>query len=256
MKVAAVQHDIVWEDPAANHARLAPQIATAAAAGARLVVLAEMFATGFSPAAERIVEPPDGPSTGFLVEQAAAHGVWVCGSLAEQASPGARPTNTLVLAGPGGEVHRYAKIHLFGYAGEDERFAPGTRPVTVTVEGVRCSLHVCYDLRFAPDFWTAAPDTDCYVVVANWPDRRRQHWRTLLRARAVENQAYVVGVNRVGPGGGLVYAGDSAVIGPFGEECAVAADAGAEGAEEILVAEVDPTHVADTRARFPFLRDR
>lgn len=254
--MAAIQHDIVWEDPEANFTRLAPRIADAAAGGARLVVLAEMYSTGFSSDTTKIAEPVGGPSTRFLVERAAAHGVWVGGSLPEVASGADRPTNCFVLAGPGGELHRYAKIHPFSYAGEHERFASGDRRVTVTVEGVRVSLFVCYDLRFADDFWALAADTDCYLVVASWPAARRAHWQTLLRARAIENQAYVVGVNRVGTGGRLDYAGDSAVIGPFGEELAVADDEGEVGPEQTLLVDVDPAHVTDTRARYPFLQDR
>lgn len=251
MRVAVVQHDIVWEDAAATRARLVPQIAAAAATGARLVVLTEMFATGFSMRTDRTAEPPGGPTTAFLAEHAARHEVWVCGSLVERPDDGGLPTNTLVLAGPAGELHRYRKVHPFTHAGEHEHFAPGTAPVTVAVEGVRLTLSVCYDLRFADGYWAAAPGTDCYVVVANWPAARRHHWTTLVRARAIENQAYVVAANRVGEGGGLPYAGDSRVVDPMGEELATAA-----GGETILTAEVDPAVVTATRQRFPFLRDR
>ncbi len=253
MKVAAIQHDIVWEDPPANFERLAPRIADAAQDGARLVVLTEMFSTGFSMHTERIAEPVDGPSVRFLVEQALRHEVWVCGSVPEVHPGDDRPSNCLVLAAPDGSVHRYRKIHPFTYGGEHEKYMSGEQRVTVDVEGVRCSLFVCYDLRFADEFWDLAPDTDCYVVVANWPAARRDHWRTLLRARAIENQAYVVGVNRVGTGGRLEYAGDSAVIGPFGE---ILAEAETGGAEEILFADVDPAVVTSTRAEYPFLVDR
>jgi len=252
MKVAAIQHDVVWEDPPANFERLAPLLAYAAGEGARLAVLTEMYATGFSMATDRIAEPVDGASTEFLVDQAARHDLWVCGTVPARAAEGAQPANTLVLAAPDGTVHRYRKIHPFSYSGEHERYAAGDRFVTVDVEGVRCSLFVCYDLRFADEFWALAPQTDCYLVPANWPAQRRDHWRTLLRARAIENQAYVVGVNRVGEGGGLEYVGDSAIIGPFGEELADGADAG----EAVLLADVEPSHVASIRARFPFLADR
>ncbi len=251
MKVAAIQHDTVWEDREANFARLAPMIERAAANGARLAVLTEMFATGFSMATERIAEPIDGPSANFLVEQAAAHEVWVCGSIPERARGAERPSNCLVIAGPDGTVRRYRKIHPFTYGNEHERYAAGHEHLTVTVEGVRVSFFVCYDLRFADEFWTLADRTDCYVVVANWPAPRRDHWRTLVRARAIENQAYVVAVNRVGTGGGLEYAGDSAVIGPFGE---VIVEGSAE--EEVMIADVDPQVVAATRARYRFLVDR
>src|SRR5690606_10467039 len=202
MKVAVVQHDIVWEDKEANFARLAPMVAGAAATGARLVVLSETFSTGFSMRVDRTAEPEGGPSSRFLAEQAAAHGVWVCGSIPEVRPGDERPHNTLVLAGPGGEVHRYRKIHRFAYGGEDAVFEAGDERVTVEVEGLRLSLFVCYDLRFADDWWAVAPGTDAYVCVANWPTPRRAHWQALLRARAIENQAYVVGCNRVGTGWG------------------------------------------------------
>jgi predicted amidohydrolase len=251
MKVAAVQHDIVWADPAANFARLAPMVEGAARAGARLVVLTEMYSTGFVMDAATVAEPEGGPSTRFLVEQARSNDVWVCGSLPELVDDQDRPYNRLVLAAPDGTVHRYAKIHPFTYAGEEKHYAAGDRHVVVDVEGVRVGLFVCYDLRFADEFWAMAHDVDAYVVPANWPESRREHWRTLLVARAIENQAYVVGVNRVGEGDGLVYAGDSRIVDPLGRVVAEAA-----GSEALLVADVDPAVVVETRRRFPFLRDR
>jgi omega-amidase len=252
VKVAAIQHDIVWEDRDANFAHLDGLIADATRDDARLVVLTEMFSTGFSMATDRIAEPFDGPSARFLTAQATSRGVWVCGSAPEVRPGDDLPSNTLILAAPDGSTTRYRKIHPFTYGGEHERYAAGSQRVIVDVEGVRCSLFVCYDLRFADEFWALAPDTDCYVVVANWPAPRRDHWRTLVRARAIENQAYVVAVNRVGRGGRLDYAGDSAVIGPFGE-----VEAEADGpVETTLLAEVDPTRVSATRAKYPFLPDR
>src|SRR5690242_1290015 len=251
IRVAGVQHDIVWEDRDANFARLAPQIAAAASAGARLIALTEMFSTGFSMDADRVAEPTGGPSATFLGEQAAAHGIWVCGSVPERDPGVAKPANRLLLAGPDGTVHRYDKIHPFSYAGEQEHYAAGSALVTVPVDDVAVSLFVCYDLRFADEFWAVADRTDLYVVVANWPESRRLHWQTLLRARAIENQAYVLGVNRVGAGGKLTYAGDSCVIDPMGEVLASAA-----GTETLVLADVDPEVVRATRKRFPFLADR
>jgi predicted amidohydrolase len=251
VKVAAVQHDIMWEDPSATQRRVAPMIAAAAGAGARLVVLAEMYATGFSMAAERIAEPPDGPSTAFLQDQAITHGVWVCASVPTRDRAVRRPVNRLVLAHPDGQIDHYDKIHPFTYAGEHEHYAAGDAFLTVDVEGTRCSFFVCYDLRFADELWQLAGVTDCFVVPANWPEPRRAHWQTLLSARAIENQAYVVGVNRVGEGGGLSYAGDSRIIDPLGEVLA-----SGSRTEALLVAEVDAAVVADVRARFPFLQDR
>jgi omega-amidase len=251
LKIAAVQHDIVWADRDANFARLAPMIEGAARAGARLVVLTEMYSTGFVMDAASVAEPVDGPSTEFLVEQARRHDAWVCGSLPELADGQDRPYNRLVLAAPDGTRHRYAKIHPFTYAREHEHYAAGDERIVVDVDGVRVGLFVCYDLRFADEFWALAPDVDAYVVPANWPESRREHWRTLLVARAIENQAYVIGVNRVGEGDGLAYVGDSRIVDPLGRIVAEAA-----GSEALLVADVDPTVVTETRRRFPFLHDR
>jgi predicted amidohydrolase len=251
MRIAGVQHDIAWEQPDANRSHLAGLIAQATASGARLVVLTEMFSTGFSMASDRIAEPADGPSAQFLTDQARRNDVWVCGSIATRAAPTAKPTNRLVLAGPDGARHHYDKIHPFSYSGEHERYAAGTSFLTVDVDGLRVSFFVCYDLRFADEFWALAEHTDCYVVVANWPESRRAHWRALLVARAIENQAYVVGVNRVGDGKGIAYAGDSMIVDPLGETLAAAA-----GAETIITAPVDRAVVDKVRGEFPFLRDR
>jgi predicted amidohydrolase len=251
MKVAAVQHDVVWEDREATLARLEPQLKAAAGTGARLVVLTEMFPTGFSTEPERVAEPEGGPTTEFLRTQAAELNVWMCGSVPTHPAGGGRPVNRLLLAGPGGELWHYDKIHPFSYSGEHEHYAAGTKRVTFDVDGVRVTPFVCYDLRFADEFWAMAHGTDCYVVVANWPSSRRTHWQALLVARAIENQAYVVGVNRVGEGGGLHYAGDSRIVDPLGEILAAAAYG-----ETILVADVDPVVVAETRKRYPFLADR
>jgi predicted amidohydrolase len=251
MRVAAVQHDIVWEDPPANFERLAPWIAAAAGAQARLVVLTEMYSTGFSMNTDVTAEPADGPSTQFLVDQAKQHDLWLCASIAERSEDLPLPANTLVLADPQGNVARYRKIHPFTYSGEHEHFSAGEEFVTVEVEGVRVTPFICYDLRFADEFWATAERTDCYVIPANWPDTRRQHWMTLLSARAIENQAYVVGCNRVGAGGKLAYTGDSRILDPMGVELATASQG-----ETLLLADVDPAAVAQTRKRFPFQQDR
>ena len=251
MIVACVQHDIEWEQPEANFAHLAPMIAHAASDGARLVVLTEMYSTGFSMKTDRTAEPVDGPSAQFIVDQARTNGVWVCASVPERVDPNEHPRNQLVLAAPDGTMHRYAKIHPFTYGRENEHYSAGAEFLTVDIEGTRCSFFVCYDLRFADEFWALAEQTDCYVVPANWPASRREHWMALLRARAIENQAYVVGVNRVGDGGRLHYSGDSMIIDPFGEVVAQAADN-----ETIITANVDPERVRTVRAEYPFLQDR
>ncbi|NVB40442.1 carbon-nitrogen family hydrolase [Pseudenhygromyxa sp. WMMC2535] len=251
MKLAALQTDIAWEDPAQNFERLRPRLRAAAAAGARLIVLPEMYACGFSMNTAAIAEPEDGPSARFLAEQARTLGVWICASVPLRPSGEGLPANAMLFAGPGGETQRYDKRHPFTFANEHLHYRAGERTTTFTLEGLRLSPFVCYDLRFADDFWAVAEATDLYVVVANWPERRREHWKTLLRARAIENQAWVVGLNRVGEGGGVVYSGDSMIIDPWGE---VVVQASRD--ETMLLAEVDPARVAQARQKFPVLQDR
>jgi len=251
VKIAAVQHDIVWEDRDANFERLAPQIRRAVAAGAELVLLTETFSTGFS-MTPGIGEPEGGPSSEFLADRAAEHGVWVGGTCPEIADGQQLPYNSFVLAAPDGMTHRYRKLHPFTHAGEHERFRAGAEPVTIQVGGLRITPFICYDLRFADVFWKAAPETDVYLVPANWPSPRRLHWQTLLQARAIENQAYVVGCNRVGTAGdGTEHVGDTRIVSPMGELLATAA-----GGETLVLADVDAAEVAATRDRLRFLPDR
>ncbi|MBE7187274.1 nitrilase-related carbon-nitrogen hydrolase [Jatrophihabitans endophyticus] len=266
MKVGLVQHDIAWEDAAATRTRVEPMIAAAAAGGAELVVLTEMFATGFSMAPERIAEPEGGPTETFLLEQAARHHVTLVASIAQRGPDGGH-RNAGVVARPDGGVERYAKIHPFGYAGENEVYVAGRDFLTTRIGDLRVTVFVCYDLRFADEFWATGPDTDLFVVPANWPAARQGHWDALLVARAIENQAYIAGVNRVGdaPGGvggaggaggagasgPLVHAGGTVLVDPLGTVLARAA-----AVETVLVVDVDPRHVARIRTDFPFLADR
>ena len=248
MRVAAVQHDIVWEDRDATLEKLEEPVRLAATES-DLVVLAEMFAVGFtmSPA---VAEPPDGPTTQWLLDQASTHDAWIGGSVPVVLDGAAKPSNVFTLAAPDGTVHRYAKRHPFSYAREHEHYLPGNDHVTVVVEGVRVSLTVCYDLRFSDSYTPIAQDTDVYLVVASWPDTRSQHWRALLQARAIENQAYIVGVNRVGTGGGLRYDGGTRIVDPMGVVSA------ADGGELCLAGEIDASLVARVRSELPFLQDR
>lgn len=251
VKLALVQHDTVWADREANFERIGPLVARAATDGARLVLLPEMFSTGFVVDRDDIGEPEGGASSTFLADLARRHRVWVGGSCPEVSPDDPRPYNSFVLAGPHGEMHRYRKIHRFTFGGEDRHFRPGGELVTVRIDDLSVSLFVCYDLRFADEFWRLAPDTDLYLVPANWPSSRREHWLSLLRARAIENQAYVAGCNRVGSGGGLDYGGDSRVFDPLGTPIAEAgSDAG------ITWADIDLATVRDVRATYPFMRDR
>ncbi|SDJ01279.1 Predicted amidohydrolase [Frankineae bacterium MT45] len=250
MKIAAIQHDIVWQDGPATRKSLEPLIASAAASGARLVALTEMYATGFSMDPDRVAEDEGGANEQFLLDQAREHGVWIVGSIAQRGEDG-KARNVAVLADPNGNTHRYIKIHPFSYAGEDKHYAAGTEFCTVEVEDLRVTLFICYDLRFGDEFWQLAIQTDLYVVVANWPSVRREHWRALLQARAIENQAYVLGVNRIGRAGKDDHVGDSAIIDPLGQRLTEAT-----GIETVLMADVTAERVAEVRARFPFLADR
>jgi predicted amidohydrolase len=250
LRIAAIQHDIIWEDSAANFARLTPQIERAVSAGGRLLVLTEMFSTGFTMNSLNCAEPLEGPSFHFLSEAATNHQVWVVGSIPTRWEDGIA-YNTLTLVAPDGQVDRYRKIHPFSFSSEPENYGSGSEFLQVVIDDVRSTFFICYDLRFADEFWQTAQTTDLYVVPANWPERRRVHWRTLLQARAIENQAYVVGVNRVGQGDGLEYVGDSAVIDPWGEVLASGASV-----EALLVVDVDASTVEKTRSAFPVLQDR
>lgn len=253
MKIAVVQHEIVWETPEANFAALSPQITEAAAGGAELITLTETFSWGFTLNTDHAWESPDGPSTTFLVDQAAATGAWVVGSIPVRDSDEELPNNRMTFASPEGEVFTYNKLHPFTFSGEDKSYRAGVESKTITINGLRISPFICFDLRFADDFWALATNTDCYLVIANWPASRRNHWRTLLAARAIENQAWVIGANRFGEDPNVAYCGDSMIIDPFGE---IVADSGNDAGSTILTADVTAERVTEIRTNFPFLADR
>ncbi|NNE94848.1 MAG: carbon-nitrogen family hydrolase [Acidimicrobiales bacterium] len=260
MRVVGVQHQIDWHDPEATMSRVSPQIEGAVAAGADLVCLTEMFSTGFSMDTDSVVEPVDGPSSQFLARSAAqasdmaGRPIHLVASVptVDPEAHAELPVNRLFVFGPVGLIGTYDKLHPFSLSGEDKYYAAGSAPLTLTIQGVRVSFFVCFDLRFAYSFWDLALDTDLYVIVANWPASRRLHWQTLLRARAIENLAYVLGVNRVGDdGNGFGHAGDSVLLSPRGETLASAAEI-----ETLVIGDIDPGVVAGTRERFGFLNDR
>ena len=250
LRVAAVQHDIVWEDPETNFQKLRPQITEAANEGGQLVVLSKMFSTGFTMNSAKCAEALDGASHQFLVDQAAEHQIWITGSVPMRWEDGIA-YNTLNLVAPNGDTYRYKKIHPFSFSAEPENYGAGSEFLQVDIEGTRTTFFICYDLRFADEFWQTAHSTDLFVIPANWPAGRRIHWQTLLQARAIENQAYVLGVNRVGDGDGLSYSGDSALIDPWGEMIV-----SGTSDESLLVADVDVEVVKQTRTSFPVFQDR
>lgn len=251
MRVALVQHDVVFEDAEATLEHLWPLVVSAGEQGAGLVVLTEMLATGFSMDTDRVAEAPGGPGARFLADAAAATGAAVCGSLPVRDPALALPVNRFVCAFPDGRSVHYDKIHPFTLGGEDRHYGAGSGVVTFAVGDLAVTPFVCYDLRFGDRFWDAAAASDAYVVVANWPAPRQAHFRALAVARAIENQAYVLATNRVGSGGGLDYAGGTIAVGPFGD---ILAEAGT--GEETLFVDLHHAAVADVRSRYRFLADR
>lgn len=251
MKIALIQHDIVWEDAAATRAHVRPLVERAAADGAELVVLPEMFAVGFSMDSGRIAEPEDGPTHAWLAETAAELELTLVAGIPTLRAGHAE--NHAVVVTPDGSVSaRYAKIHPFSFADEHLHYRAGGEVVTVVIGGLTFGLTICYDLRF-PELYRrlAAAGAEVLVVIANWPGARVHHWSALLRARAIENTAYVIGVNRTGSGGGLDYPGASALVDPLGEVLA-----GGDAGEGVFGGEICPQRIREIRDRFPFLADR
>jgi predicted amidohydrolase len=223
LNVTLVQQPLAWQDAAANRARFAELLAPLVGR-TDLVVLPEMFTTGFSMQAAELAEGMEGPSVEWLRTMAARLGAVVAGSVIV-ADGGYR--NRLLWARPDGTLAAYDKRHLFRMAREHEHYTAGEERVVVDLNGWRVLPLVCYDLRF-PVWSRSRDDYDLALYVANWPAARRHAWSTLLRARAIENLCYVVGVNRVGAdGAGIDYAGDSVALDPLGQPLAELGDAAA-----------------------------
>ncbi|QNH02551.1 amidohydrolase [Pseudomonas sediminis] len=214
LELALIQTTLAWHDPAANREHF--QLLLEQARGADLVILPEMFTTGFSMESAELAEPEDGPSSIWLREQAQRIGAVICGSLIIQAADGSY-RNRLLWARPDGSFAYYDKRHLFRMAGEHKHYSAGNQQVVFDLKGWRVRPLICYDLRF-PVWSRDAGGTDLLLYTANWPGARRQHWNRLLPARAIENLCYVAAVNRVGEDGkGHGYTGDSQVLDFQGE---------------------------------------
>lgn len=214
LELALVQCELAWQDPAANREHFA--VLLEQARGADLVILPEMFSTGFSMHSAELAEPEDGPTTTWLREQARRIAAVITGSLIIQAADGSY-RNRLLWARPDGTLAHYDKRHLFRMAGEHKHYAAGDEQVLLELKGWRVRPLICYDLRFP--VWSRDPQgTDLLLYTANWPGARRQHWNRLLPARAIENLCYVAAVNRIGTDGkGHAYSGDSQVLDFQGE---------------------------------------
>ena len=248
MKVTLLQQDIVWAKPELNVQ--AAENAILATPGSELYVLPEMWTTGFATIPEGIAESDDSVSLHWMKDMAARTGAAVCGSIAVCSSEDGSYRNRFYFVKPDGEVSHYDKHHLFTYGGEHLRYSPGGERVIVEWKGVRFLLQVCYDLRF-PMWARNREDDEAAIYVASWPTPRVDAWKTLLKARAIENQCYVLGVNRVGDDPSCQYCGGTGFVDPYGR-AALCPD----GEVSVLTAEIDMDSLRDFRAKFPVLKDR
>lgn len=267
-----IQTNLYWEDKAANLQMLEEKI-NAIQHPTQIVVLPEMFNTGFSMKPEELAEPMNGPTVEWMKKIAAEKRVVVTGSLmiSQAASGGqtlevnesgqtgeAGPTqyfNRLIWMLPNGQHGLYDKRHLFAYADEDKHYTAGSKRLIASVNGWKINLQVCYDLRFP--VWArqqstdGEPEFDVLIYVANWPERRVHAWKTLLTARAIENQCFVIGVNRTGEdGNGVYHSGSSMVIDAMGEVLYEK-----EHEEDIHTITLSKEKLEEIRHKLPFLKD-
>ncbi len=214
LTITLIQADLAWENIEKNRSQLEARLANMDDSS-RLIILPEMFSTGFSMSAEALAEPPDGPTMQWMKSQAQRTNADITGSIIVRDRN--RFFNRLYWVKPDGRFWQYDKAHLFRMAQENEIYQAGEERVSTEVHGWRVRPFICYDLRFP--VWTRNYNLefDLAIFIANWPERRIHHWKTLLTARAIENQCYVAGVNRIGTDGqGIQYTGDSMVIDPIG----------------------------------------
>ena len=249
MKIAIVQHTIRWNALDWNLQHL--EALMDQQRGADLYVLSETFATGFmSEGSAEQAGVQWHQIVDWMQQQARCRDAAITGSVAMIDEPGKQLRNRLFFVRPDGSYDDYDKRHLFGYAGETDEYVAGERRVVTTWRGVRFLLQVCYDLRF-PVFSRNRGDYDAIIYVANWPASRRDVWQTLLKARALENQCFVAGVNIVGSDEVCEYAGDSIVINAYGQTLASCTS----GEEGVAVAELDMEGLQRFRKKFPVLAD-
>ena len=258
LTVTLVQMDCALGAPAENFARAEAMVAEAARRGSDLVVLPELWSTAYDLEAAPyyaapLVEQAGAPGWfGILADWARAHGIWITGSILEQQSDG-KQYNCMALYGPDGNLAGvYRKIHLFRLMEEEVYLGAGAHPTLLDLPWGKTGLAICYDLRF-PELFRgyALQGARLMIIPAEWPHPRREHWRTLLRARAIENQCFVVACNRVGATKGSSFFGASAVIDPWGETLIEGGEA-----EMLLTATIDLALVDSVRARIPVFADR
>ena len=251
MQIVGCQADIAWENKSDNFQRVREMLSSVSIKPGALVVLPEMFATGFSMNVAAIAEEAGGETHEFMAELARDLNCFVLGGLVTRAEDG-RGRNEAVVFGPEGQtLDRYCKLHPFSYAGESKHFQAGEDLVIFEWYDFEVAPFICYDLRFPEVFRQAVRSgAELMVVIANWPQSREAHWLTLLRARAIENQTYVVGMNRVGSDPQVAYGGHSLIVGPRGE---ILAEAGS--GPQVLSAEIELAPLLEYRQQFPALND-
>lgn len=248
MKIALIQIPLVWEDPKLNRAYIEQKINTLEA-DTDLVVLPEMFTTGFTMQPERVAETMQGETIVWMQSLAKAKNCAITGSLViiEEGNY----YNRLLFVFPSGEIHYYNKRHLFTLAGEDKSYTKGSQKLIIEYRGWKICPLICYDLRF-PVFARNVEQYDLLLYIANWPTIRIQAWDTLLKARAVENMSYTIGVNRVGKDEkDYDYSGHSQVVDFLGNYAIVPQET-----EGVFYAQLDKEALLQTRAKLGFLNDQ
>ena len=246
MRISIIQMDLAWADVDENIRRA--DAAVDSMPGSDLYVLPEMFSTGFCTVPEGIAEKADGQTLQWMKTKASEVNAAIAGSIAVRED--GKYYNRFCFVQPDGTVSFYDKKHLFTYGGEHEHYTAGDRRVVVEFKGVRILLEICYDLRF-PIWSRNHGDYDMILYVASWPSVRVGAWKSLLVARAIENQCYVAGVNRVGTDPSNEYSGDSMVIDPYGKVVVSCED----GTESVASAEIDMEMLEGFRKKFPVLND-
>ena len=251
MKIGLAQISPAWEDKTANRERCSEVAQEAAGAKIDLLVFPETTLTGFSMKTAALAEGPDGDSARFFTRLARDHGIGIVyGFISGDGR--SRAANRLVWLDAAGErVMMVDKVHPFSYAKEDRYYVPGGGPGDGRFLGGGVSAFICFDLRFPELFQAVSPRAPLIVVIANWPAVRDAHWQILLRARAVETQSFIVGVNRAGTGNGLAYIGHSMIVSPRGETLLLADDS-----DRLFTAEIDISDALSWREEFPLCHDR
>lgn len=256
LSISIIQTNLHWENKAANLLMLEEKI-NGIEEPTEIVVLPEMFSTGFSMRPASFAETMQGPTVDWMKRISRDKRIILTGSLIIEED--GRYFNRLIWMMPNGSMGYYDKRHLFGFAGEDQYYHAGNKRLIASVKGWKLNLQICYDLRFP--VWSRQqmtetadgfePEYDVLIYVANWPQRRNHAWKTLLCARAIENQCYVVGVNRVGvDGNDIPHSGDSLVLNPMGEVLYHMAND-----EDIFTIQLDKQELTDIRVKLPFLKD-